>query len=322
MALPYTDLTAYSSDMYVKKATEIVYLNSPVFVRLHTRRQDRFLGGLAIRRTLIHGELNGGAIGRGEGFDISHVPVATALRVDMKGYGVSFSVYAWDAMLNEGPFSFFSQVELGFQAAALTMAKKLATDMYLQDSGARAKCLTGFEQWIDDGTLYATIGGITRTDLMAAGTVGALSAYYASLTSFNLQSLNRAYANAHFGNDHVDLIPCTVNGYQLIWNATQLLQRYQDPQSDIGKIGFQSFRFNAAEVVVDRYMPTGTSGRMFGLNTNYIEWYFSQNPMWQWGFTGFKTSQAGIDAAGQWLVGCNIVVPNPRTCFKLASTLF
>ena len=322
MALPFTDLTAYSTDMFVKKATEVVYLNSPVFVRLHTRNQDKFLGGLAIRRTIIHGELNGGAIGRGEGAILDYVPIATALRVDMKGYLVNLSLYGWDSMINEGPFSFFSQVELGFQAAGMTMAKKLATAMYLQDTGARAKELTGFEQWYDDGNTYTTIGGITRSDIMTVGTVGGLNAYTNAVTSFTLQSLNTAYSNACFGNEHVDLIPVTVPGWNLIWNATQHLQRYQDPQSDLAKIGFQTFRFNAAEVVVDRYMPTGSNGRMFGLNTNYIEWYTSQNPKWQWGFTGFKESQGGIDVAGQWLVGCNIVVPNPRTGFKLTSASF
>jgi hypothetical protein len=69
-------------------------------------------------------------------------------------------------------------------------------------------------------------------------------------------------------------------------------------------------------------MPTGANGVMYGLNTKYIEWYFSTNPKFQYGFTGFKESNNTIDVAGQFLVGSNIVVPNPRSGFKILSTNF
>ena len=134
--------------------------------------------------------------------------------------------------------------------------------------------------------------------------------------------MNTAYGNAWFGNDHPDLISATQNGWNLIWNAIQPNQRYYDKDSDLGFAGFQAFRFNAAEVVIDKYMPTGTNGVMFGFNTKYIEWYFSTNPKFQFGFTGFKESSNTLDVAGQFLVGSNIVVPNPRSQFKLLSTIF
>ncbi len=323
MALTYQDITAYTVDDVIPKATEVVFLNSPVFSRLYSRRKERFTGGLTIRRPIIYGELNGDAIGRGDGFSLDYVPTDTALQVNMKAYYVGVVLYGWDAMLNDGPAAVFNQVELKFQNASMTMAKKLAVNMYLNDVAPREKHLTGFDQWYDDGNDYPTIGGLTRSDLgVSAGTVGGMNAYTATLTSFTLQDLNRAYSNAYFGNEHVDLIPVTLNGWDLIWNATQPMQRFMDTNSDLAKIGFQTFRFNAAEVVVDRYMPTGTNGRMFGLNTNYIEWYFSQNPKFQFGFTGFKEAQGSLEVAGQWLVGCNIVCPNPRTGFKLKSTRF
>ena len=155
-----------------------------------------------------------------------------------------------------------------------------------------------------------------------AGTVGGLNAYDATLTSFNLKALNAADGASWFGADHVDIIPATQNGYDLIWQAIQPNQRYYDTESDIGQVGFQSFRFNAAEVVVDKYLPTGSLGKMYVINTKYVEWYFSTNPKFQFGFTGFKEANNTIDVAGQYLVGSNIVVPNPRSGFKLLSTLF
>jgi hypothetical protein len=176
--------------------------------------------------------------------------------------------------------------------------------------------------WYDDGTLYPTIGGITRSDVTPVGTVGGLNAYTTTITTFTLQAINNAYGAAWFGADHPDLIAATQNGWNLIWNAIQPNQRYYDTESDVATAGFQSFRFNAAEVAVDKYLPTGTNGVMFLLNTKYIEWYFSSNPKFQYGFTGFKEANNTIDVAGQFLVGNQIVVPNPRSGAKVLSTLF
>lgn len=323
MALTLTEIDAYTNKWIVPKSTEVIFLNSPVFTRLHSRNMERFQGGLSIQRPLIVGELNGDALGRGEAMNIDFVTTDTALVIDMKAYYVNITLFGFDSMRNDGPMAVFSQVETKFLNASMKMAKLLATNMYLNDAGARAKHLTGFEQWYDDGNLYPSIGGITRADVMAVGTVGGLNAHTEALTTFNMKALNKAYGKAWFGSDHVDLIVATQNGWDLVWNALQPLQRYYDTQSDVGKAGFQAFRVNAAEVVVDKYAPTGVTGRMWGFNTKYIEWYFSTNKKFQFGFTGFKEAQGSIDVAGQFLVGNNLVVANPRSGFKLTSaTIF
>jgi hypothetical protein len=47
------------------------------------------------------------------------------------------------------------------------------------------------------------------------------------------------------------------------------------------------------------------------------------NPLFNFGFTGFKGTQLGIDTAGQFLCGNTLTVPLARLCFKLtSSTLF
>jgi hypothetical protein len=61
---------------------------------------------------------------------------------------------------------------------------------------------------------------------------------------------------------------------------------------------------------------------MYGLNTKYIEWYFSTSLKFQYGFTGFKEASNTIDVAGQFLVGEDLVLPNPRTSFKLLNSTF
>jgi hypothetical protein len=228
-------------------------------------------------------------------------------------------------MNNDGPEAVFSQIELKFLNASLKMAKLLAQNMYLNGQGARSKYLNGFEEWFDDGNTFPTVGGQTRSDVngIAAGTVGGLNAYCATLTTFTLAQLNTAYGNACWASDHPDLLPVTQNGWNLIWQATQPSMRYANTDNDLANVGFQNFKFNAADVVIDRYLPTGSSpiGRMFGFNTQYIHWWFSQVPLFQYGWTGFKGTPKAIDVSGQFLVGSNILCPSPRTSFQIRSTL-
>ena len=222
------------------------------------------------------GELQGDFMGKGESVNIDFVKTDAAITADMKVAWVNITLYGWDAMNDDGPEAIFNQVEMKFLNASLKMAKLLAQNMYLNGQGTRTKYLNGFDEWYDDGTNYASVGGQVRTDInsIANGTVGGLNAYQATLTSFTLAQVNNAYGNACWGSDHPDLIPVTQNGWNLIWQATQPAMRYASPDNDLANIGFQNFKFNAADVVIDRYLPTGSSpiGRIFGFNTRYIEW--------------------------------------------------
>lgn len=327
MALPITDVNAITKIYIAPVATEVVYKNSPTFTRLRTRRAQKFEGGTQIQRVVTVGKLWGDAVGRGQAFDIDYVTTETALRLNMQLYVVNLTMYGFDAMLNTGPDAVFSQVELKFKNAGLRMAELLGTSLFLSSQTAgRSLNLEGLSAWVDDGTNFPTIGGITRSNVMAVGTPGGLNAYTANLTSFSLAQVQNAYTQASWGADHPDLITATPSGWNLFWNSLQPLQRYPDMTgTDVGKAGFQAFRFNAADVVMDRYAPTGTTGAMWLINSEYVEWYFSQVPLFMWGFTGFKEAANTIDYAGQYCVGTQFLLPNPRSCAKLlctAGTLF
>src|ERR1700757_680173 len=109
MALSLVDLTAYTLQFIVRKTTDVIYLNSPVFTRLSSRNMERFTGGLQVQRPIIYNELNGDAVGRGEGFNIDYVPTDTALVNDIKVYYVGISLYGYDSLKNDGPLAIFSQ---------------------------------------------------------------------------------------------------------------------------------------------------------------------------------------------------------------------
>ena len=357
MALSYSDLTAFTEQYIVPRTTDVIFKKSPLFTRLLNRRRMKFPGGTWIQRPIIYAELNGDWFGKGDTFNTSYVTTDTAFTVPIVSTYVNVTLYGEDDILNRGPAAAFSIVESKFANASMKMAKLIAVALY-QDgqssvtppfTGALSgtKSLDGLLSWIDDGNSsgsyttsanqdksFTTIAGITRTALFptgaysfttaitpAAAIAGANSYVNRAFSTFTLNDINTAYGSAWFGNDYVDLITTTQTGWNRIWNAIQPQQRYYDTQSDVGKVGFQSFRFNASEVVIDKYIPSdNTNGMMLGLNTNYIEFYISDNKKFQFGFTGFKEAQNTIDVAGQFLFAGNLVCPNPRTSFKLVGT--
>lgn len=323
MALTITEVDSYITRMLVPRMTDVIYLKSPVATRLKQKGQMKFTGGSQIQRPIMVGKVNAGFSGPGEGFDISLAVTDTAMVDDMKLAWASISLRGFDAIKNTGPDSAFSQLESKTANASGALAEVTAQAMYRDSTGARSKYLTGLRQWLDDGNDFTTIGGITRSDVFTTGSVGGLNAYTATLsTTMQLRDLNTACVKAMTGADTIDLIVVGYNGYQTLWEAWQPFQRYPDG-NDLAKVGFSSFRFNTADVVMDPYLPTGSAeGICLGLCTNYLEWYFSSQKMFFYGFTGMKGDQASIDYAGQYLLASQIMYTNPRTGFKLKSSLF
>ena len=356
MALAYSDLTAFTNKWIVPRTTDVIFKRSPLFARLMSRQRMKFEGGLFIQRPIIYAELNGDWFSRGDTLSTAYVPTDTAFNVNIKSTYVTVALYGLDDVLNRGPEAAFSIVESKFANASMKMAKLITLAAYQDGQSSVAapftgalsgtKSMDGLLAWIDDGNTsnsyntatdltksFPTIGGITRTDLFAVAPTfngpitpisavqGANSYVNRAFTNFTLPDVNTAYGAAWFGPDFPDLIMCTQTGYNKIWNSLQPQQRYYASDSDIAKCGFNAFRFNMSEVAIDKYMPTdGTNGAMYGLNTNYIEYYVSANRKFQFGFTGFKEAQGSIDVAGQFVAACNIVVPSPRNSFKLVGS--
>lgn len=354
MALALTELNAFTHQEIVRKTTDVIFKQSPLFVRLMGRNMIKFQGGTQIQRPLIFAELNGDFFSKGDTFNIGYVATDTALVTNMKAAYVNVTLLGLDDILNGSRNSAFSQVETKFTNASLTMAKKLAQALYKDGQSSSADVLTsgnllstnkafdGLLAWIDDGNngsgnyttatditkSFTAVGGITRSDMFTvapvfsaatatpASAIAGMNSYTErNFVDFNLKTVSNAIGQSWFGSEYVDLILVQQNGWQRVWNAIQPNQRYQDQNGDVAKIGFKSFRINGmSEVVVDKYMPDNL---MLGLNTNYLEMYISAREKFQFGFTGFKEPVNGIDLAGQFLFAGNLMVPNPRTCFKL-----
>jgi len=321
MALTWDDISSSTHDFIVPRSSDVVYKASPVMKRMQTSNAQKFEGGNKIVHDIGYQELTGGAFARGGTFDTSYIQTNTALQIVPKFYYCNITMFGTDDVFVRGPEAVLSLIAKKFANAGAKMAKLLATDMYLdgQGTGSSTLQLDGFNAWYDNGDTYTAVGGITRADLgVTNGTNNqGINGYVASLASgFTLKAVQKAFGACWFGEQHIDLIVSDQNSWDHFWNKLQPLQRMMEESSDVAKAGFQSFKFNGAQVVVDQYAPSGV---MYGLNTRdeNMLLFISTLKKYQFGFTGWKEAQNTDDRAGQYLFGGNFLIPNPRFGFIL-----
>jgi hypothetical protein len=317
MALTYDDLTSKTNKFIVPRMVDEVYKSSPLFTRLRTRNMERFEGGSTIRHPIMYAKLKGGAFTRGASFDTSYVQTDTALEVNVKYYYVNVTLFGVDNVLNRGPESAMSLVESKMVNAAGRMADLLGGDIFLDGQGTNSSAiaLDGLDASIDDGSNYASYGGITRTDISATASTGINAYFKGSVGTLSLSAVQTAYGQSWFGREHIDLMIMTQAVWDILWNKIQPQQRFREESSDVAKIGFQSMRFNGASATVDQLCP---SGFIWGLNTKFIQFWITTYPKYQFGFTGWKEAQNTDDVAGQYLFAGNLLNVGPRFMFKMS----
>jgi hypothetical protein len=320
--LTYNDLTSKTVDKIVPRIVDSVFKNSPVLTRLKNKRRFQFEGGLTIRHNIMYAPLKGGSYQRGQAFDTSAVQTDTALYFNVKQYYVNVTLYGSDQVLNRGPEGALSFIGSKMINASGTMAQLLAINLY-GDGGLNGSTslnsttdLDGAAVAINIPANYPTYGGVTRTDIASAANTG-INAYYAAPSAFSLGAVQTAYGASWFGQEKVDMITTTQPVWDAMWNKLQPSQRFNDETSDV-HVGFRSFFWNGAQVVVDQYLSTlGGAYQMYGFNTNYIFFYVSTIPKYAFGFSGWKEAQNTDDVAGQYFYDGDLVFDAPRLMFNL-----
>jgi hypothetical protein len=328
MALSLQGINSFTNKDIVPALWNNVFMYSPLFIRARTKNSVRFSGGTQIQIPITYKKLAGGAFTRGSAVDITFINTETAFTIYPKYYYTSVVLYGTDGVLNMGPEAAFSIVEAKLANASATMAENLATDIYFTgqsngtittDFGATdtgTTQLDGLCQWIDDGVIVTTVGGITRTDLAANSVINGGNGYTYDINgSLQTSRLNTAIGKSWFGPDRVDLIVMNSDTFMYLHNKLQPSQRFAREDADVVKAGFRSINYIGADVVVDNYCPAGV---IFGLNSRVFQFHISTNRLFEFGFTGFKEDQATVgDIAGQYAFAGNVAYPSPRTGFKL-----
>jgi hypothetical protein len=322
MPLTYNDITAVTVNFISQDFIDNYYKVSPTFVKVWKSgsMSKPFPGGNQIQVPFQFAPLKAGPFAPGGTFDISYVETQTAMTFNVKYSYSNVTVRGTDLPLNRGAAAVMNFLEPKVVNAEQALAQSLITQFFADGQGTVTPliALDGILAGYDDGTTYPSYGGVTRSAIGTGASQGINGYLFTNSTTnwpFSLQQLQIAYGQATFGPDQPNFIATTQSIYNSFWAKMLPMQRTSEVDPDLQGAGFRSFRFNGMSVVVDQYVP---SGYIFGMNTDYIDAYVSDDPRFSFGFTGFKELPNSVDMAGQTLFGGNVVVTAPRLGFIMA----
>lgn len=319
MALLYSDISTVTVNMISPDFIDNYYKVSPTFVKVWKSgtMEKSYPGGLQIQVPFQFAPLKAGPFAPGGTFDISYVETQTAMTFNVKFSYANVTVRRTDFAINRGSAAIMNFLEPKVVNAEQALAQTLITQFFADGQGTVTPliALDGILAGYDDGTNYASYGGITRAAIASTASAGINGYFYSNSGTnwpFSLQQLQIGYGQATFGPDQPNFIATTQSIYNSFWAKMLPMQRTTEIDPDLQSAGFRSFKFNGMSVVVDQYCPAAT---VFGMNTDFIDAYVSDDPTFHFGFTGFKELPNSLDMAGQTVFGGNIVVTAPRLGF-------
>jgi len=323
VALTYNDVSALTVNFISDEFIDNYYKVSPVFVKVWKggAMAKPFPGGLQIQVPFQYAPLKAGPFPPGGVFDISYIETQTAMTFNVKFSYANVTVRRTDFALNRGAAAVMNYLEPKVVNAEQALAQTLITQFFADGQGTVTPliALDGILAGYDDGTNYASYGGNTRSGIGVGASTG-INGYFfnngGTTWPFSLQQLQVAYGQATFGPDQPNLIATTQTVYNSFWAKMLPMQRTTATDPELQSAGFTSFKFNGMSVVVDQYCPVNT---IFGMNTDFIDAYVSDDPTFAFGFTGFKELPNSLDMAGQSVFGGNVVVTAPRLGFVMTS---
>jgi hypothetical protein len=281
----YTSEALLATDRYFKAKVVDQLFKSNALLYLMRRNPDLLDGGASIELPHLIAESPDFSWFTEYGdYDVSAVQQFDAARLEWK-YGTQPVLISEAEMLKNSSSKLrrMRHVRLKNQAAAKTMADKIATAMFSLEYG-NALAIDGIDRAVNDnagsgaestalGFTYSstpTYAGITR----ATSGVGLLwnSDVDDTTTDTSMGALQQSYGDASEGEDQPTVAVTSQNGFNRYWELLTPTQR-QGTQLD-GAGGFKALMFNGIPVIVDSHVP-----RYLGVNDTDADndqdyWYF------------------------------------------------
>lgn len=319
MALPTLSSTQvediYTSTFNKKLpgAVDNVYGSNPAISLMKAQGQVILDGGKEVEQPIIYDKLNGDWYGTGDSFNTATKNTMTAFILPWRRLYVNVTIDGIEDLQNAGAAAVFSHAGQKVDQSQRTLKDKLGTGLFGSSNDSGGKAMSGLEEWLDDGTNFSTIGGITRgTDVVGTA---AKATYEATAGSWTIPDLQDEYGTTTFENEKVDLIITT----QTLWNAlmmrVQPQQRYpiQGTQSaKLAAIGFDALQYQRAGVVVDSHVQ---SGRVYGVTMKYAKLFVHKKRPGD-KIRGWMPTSNKDERVTQVLWAGNLVIGAPRQNFQ------
>jgi hypothetical protein len=260
MALSVAQANAVSSLGYDKTLTQIVYQDSPLFVKLKQDNRIKQEGGTDIRRNINYTSLSlSDAVDPDSQVTWEARDTITTAVWNWKYYLGRTRISWKERRENTGKFKIVNLIEAKSKELKDDFYKRFATDLYTNNPNGNG--MDSINTIIDSTT---ACGGIAVTDATTWLSTESISVTLTLNSGTN--SLAYMVSQATFGKDQPQIHITTRD----LWNTFEALMignvRYEDEK--MANAGFTNITYRGKPVVAD---PHCLSGDWYGIDTNAIE---------------------------------------------------
>lgn len=250
-----------------------VYGDNPLTFRLLRANKKLVQGGTQIEVPLMYKRTGVG--GSYRGFDVFTVSPADTIKNAVhswKQYVVPVAIDGLTLIQVDSPEAVANHVQVQMAQAEMEMAELIATGIWSNGTDD-PKGITGLQAAVDDGTVAASYGGITRSS----------SAWWKSACDFTtgtmtLAFLNSLFMSAQVGGKAPTIIVSRDDQYARYWGLVQAKQNFYvqagGHDEQLASAGFTNLLFNNVPWVTDSHVPDGTgssNSELYMLNEEYID---------------------------------------------------
>lgn len=219
---------------------------------------------------------------RYSGYDtlnISASDVLSAAKYSWVQSAVNVTASGLELRQNSGKNQIVDLAKSRLKNAMRTAANNMSVDLY--STGALTNQMGGLGAIItSDGT--GTVGGIV------SGTYTFWKNQFREISGSNTwtkstirDEMQALWISQVRGTDKPDLIVSTNDMYSAYWGGLSDNQRYTNDEKNEATVGFQSLKFNTADVMHDNNSNfTATGEKMYFLNTEYLKLVVHRDANW------------------------------------------
>lgn len=245
-----------------------LFQSNALLAKLYNKGKVVIDGGEEIRVPFIYDKLPGDWYTGLGPFAMTQKEILTSLRFDWKSVYASITLPGMDVFKNATPHRAFDLVAAQLTTARMTIADKIGTALY--NDGTNASQLTGLRLAIATTGTYGKI--VRGSDVIGTAIQGNVDTTGGAITVPFINSLMGTASRG--GAEKPDLLVTTQPLWDAVWARVQPQQRYPNPGANgTANVGFAGIDINGSTLVADSHCP---SGYLFGLNTDYIEFYVGE----------------------------------------------
>ena len=262
-------VTAISRRYIIPRIVDNVYKSNVLFFRWWRSNKVSYQGGVNIQQPLMYKRMNGGGWYRG--YQLLTIAPSTTVQNATFTWKQAYQAVTVDGLTllrADSPLAVADYLATMFKQAEMQLADTLGAGLW--SAGTTGNEMTGLLMAVDNGTVKATYGGISRSANSWWN-----SQIDSTTTTLSLKAMQTLWGKAQAGGRAPTLGMCTQTNYNRYWGLTYQYQQFPvQPQGktvQLAQAGFDNLLFNGAPILTDSHIPTsGTDGNFFWLNEDYV----------------------------------------------------